>query len=198
MLLITFLQLKLHKWEGRDHPKPNKEVSLFYSCPNQHCENNIIFSFNHYFLTWLFSAMGFIGRMFEWSNKEWRMCKKFFFLPFLVFGEDPNIEDLWFFYLIFFSSHSRLVLHPRPPQQWCRMSITEDRNKYLLKIKWNTFTYLDSFTIPESCRIIVKIYFPSVDPQSHSYCKNVTGKTQKLFNFVEDNNVPFFLNGARK
>lgn len=80
-----------------------------------------------YFLTQLFSAMGFIGRMFEWSNKEWRMCKKFFF-SFCHFWRWPRHWGL-----VCFSSHSRrplLLLRPRPPREHCPMSITEKRNNF--------------------------------------------------------------------
>lgn len=84
-----------------------------------------------------FWAMGFIGRMFEWSNKEWRMCKKFFF-SFYCFWRWPRhwgcvIFLLLFFLLLLFISHSRhplLLLHLRPPQQRCLMSITGERNMF--------------------------------------------------------------------
>lgn len=59
--------------------------------------------------------------------------KKFscFFFLFVVFGDDPNIEDFGFFFTAL--AALLLLLHPHPPRRHGLMSITEKRNIFFIK-----------------------------------------------------------------
>lgn len=80
---------------GKARTSTNQRKWGFYlftrCCPNLNHDKILLLLtfFQISSLTQPFSAMGFIGRMYEWSIKEWRMCKKFFFFPFVVFGDNP-------------------------------------------------------------------------------------------------------------